>query len=95
MQEAFDVVEEKFGGIDVVFNTAVIMLLSSIAELNSAELCKMHRTIISRTFIISQQAERCVRKGGEIHLFELKNDAIYEKLQLNIKQQKITRTNIE
>ncbi|QUG41877.1 SDR family oxidoreductase [Psychrobacillus sp. INOP01] len=66
MQEAFDIVEEKFGGIDVVINTAGIMLLSSIAELNLADLDKMHRTNIRGTFVISQQAARRVRKGGAI-----------------------------
>lgn len=66
MQEAFDVVEEKLGGIDVVVNTAGIMLLSPIAELNMADLDKMHRTNIRGTFVISQQAARRVRKGGAI-----------------------------
>ncbi|TWE00678.1 3-oxoacyl-[acyl-carrier protein] reductase [Peribacillus frigoritolerans] len=66
MQEAFDIVEEKFGGIDVVINTAGIMLLSSIAEMNLADLDKMHRTNIRGTFVISQQAARRVRKGGAI-----------------------------
>ncbi|QOS88761.1 MULTISPECIES: SDR family oxidoreductase [Peribacillus] len=66
MQEAFDIIEEKFGGIDVVINTAGIMLLSSIAEMNLADLDKMHRTNIRGTFVISQQAARRVRKGGAI-----------------------------
>lgn len=66
MQEAFDVVEEKFGGIDVVINTAGIMLLGPIAEMNLADLDKMHRTNIRGTFVISQQAARRVRKGGAI-----------------------------
>lgn len=66
MQEAFDIVEEKLGGIDVVINTAGIMLLSSIAEMNLADLDKMHRTNIRGTFVISQQAARRVRKGGAI-----------------------------
>ncbi|MEB2494707.1 SDR family oxidoreductase [Peribacillus frigoritolerans] len=66
MHKAFDLVEEKLGGIDVVINTAGIMLLSSIAELNLADLDKMHRTNIRGTFVISQQAARRVRKGGAI-----------------------------
>ncbi|MCM3677070.1 SDR family oxidoreductase [Peribacillus simplex] len=66
MHKAFDIVEEKLGGIDVVINTAGIMLLSSIAELNLADLDKMHRTNIRGTFVISQQAARRVRKGGAI-----------------------------
>lgn len=66
MKKAFDKVEEKFGGIDVVINTAGIMLLSSIIELNIDDLDKMYHTNIRGTFIISQQAARRVRKGGAI-----------------------------
>jgi 3-oxoacyl-[acyl-carrier protein] reductase len=66
MKEAFDRVEEKFGGIDVVINTAGIMLLSSITEMNLDDLDKMYRTNIRGSFIISQQAARRVRKGGAI-----------------------------
>ncbi|MFF5818055.1 SDR family oxidoreductase [Lysinibacillus capsici] len=66
MQKAFDIIEEKFGGIDVVINTAGIMLLGSIAELNLTDLDKMHRTNIRGAFVISQQAARRVRKGGAI-----------------------------
>ncbi|MEQ6049073.1 SDR family oxidoreductase [Lysinibacillus capsici] len=66
MKKAFDKVEEKFGGIDVVINTAGIMLLSSIIELNLDDLDKMYHTNIRGTFIISQQAARRVRKGGAI-----------------------------
>lgn len=66
MKKAFDKVEEKFGGIDVVINTAGIMLLSSIIELNLDDLDKMCHTNIRGTFIISQQAARRVRKGGAI-----------------------------
>lgn len=66
MKKAFDKVEEKFGGIDVVINTAGIMLLSSIIELNLDDLDKMYHANIRGTFIISQQAARRVRKGGAI-----------------------------
>lgn len=66
MEEAFNIVEEKFGGIDVVINTAGIMILSSIAEANLDDLDKMYRTNIRGTFVISQQAARRVRQGGAI-----------------------------
>lgn len=66
MNEAFDIIEDKFGGIDVVINTAGIMLLSSIAEMNLDDLDKMYRTNIRGSFVISQQAARRVRKGGAI-----------------------------
>lgn len=66
MQEVFDTVEERLGGIDVVINTAGIMLLSTIEEMNLADLDKIYRTNIRGTFVISQQAARRVRKGGAI-----------------------------
>ena len=66
MQEAFEIVEERLGGIDIVINTAGIMLLSPISEMNLADLDKMYRTNIRGTFVIAQQAARRVRKGGTI-----------------------------
>ncbi|MGE1130706.1 SDR family oxidoreductase [Bacillus wiedmannii] len=66
MQEVFDIVEGKWGGIDAVINTAGIMLLSSITDMNLADLDKMYRTNIRGAFVISQQAARRVRKGGAI-----------------------------
>lgn len=66
MNMAFDQVETAFGGIDVVINTAGIMLLSPIADLNLNDLDKMHRTNIRGTFVISQLAAQRVRRGGSI-----------------------------
>src|ERR1022692_598049 len=66
MQGAFDQVEAAFGGIDVVVNTAGIMILSPIATLNLGDLDRMHRTNIRGTFVVSQQAARRVRAGGAI-----------------------------
>jgi len=66
MSAAFDAVEAEFGGIDVVVNTAGIMLLSPIATLNLDDLDRMHRTNIRGTFVVSQQAARRVREGGAI-----------------------------
>jgi 3-oxoacyl-[acyl-carrier protein] reductase len=66
MSAAFDAVEREFGGIDVVVNTAGIMLLSPIATLNLDDLDRMHRTNIRGTFVVSQQAARRVRGGGAI-----------------------------
>ncbi|MEV5546620.1 SDR family oxidoreductase [Streptomyces sp. NPDC052309] len=66
MAEAFDAVEREFGGIDVVVNTAGIMLLSPIATLDLDDLDRMHRTNIRGTFVVSQQAARRVRAGGAI-----------------------------
>jgi 3-oxoacyl-[acyl-carrier protein] reductase len=66
MQTAFDQVEADFGGIDVVVNTAGIMILAPIATLDLDDLDRMHRTNIRGTFVVSQQAARRVRAGGAI-----------------------------
>ncbi len=63
---AFDQVEKAFGSIDVVINTAGIMLLSPIAELDLNDLDRMHRTNIRGTFVVSQLAAQRVNKGGAI-----------------------------
>jgi len=66
MDAGFGAVEVAFGGIDVVVNTAGVMLLSPIATLDLDDLDRMHRTNIRGTFVISQQAARRVRAGGAI-----------------------------
>ena len=62
----FDQVEAEFGGVDVVVNTAGIMLLSPLAELNLDDFDRMHRTNVRGTFVVGQQAARRVRTGGAI-----------------------------
>lgn len=62
----FDHAEETYGGVDVVVNTAGIMLLESLAELDLADFDRMHRTNVRGAFVISQQAARRVREGGAI-----------------------------
>lgn len=66
MRAAFDTTEAAFGGIDVVVNTAGIMILSPIATLNLDDLDRMHRTNIRGTFVVSQQAALRVTAGGAI-----------------------------
>ncbi|MFJ8486890.1 SDR family oxidoreductase [Streptomyces sp. NPDC094038] len=66
MSAAFDAVESAFGGIDVVVNTAGVMILSPVATFDLADLDRMHRTNIRGTFVVSQQAARRVRPGGAI-----------------------------
>jgi 3-oxoacyl-[acyl-carrier protein] reductase len=66
MAAAFDATEAAFGGIDVVVNTAGIMLLSPIATLDLADLDRMHRTNIRGTFVVSQLAANRIRPGGAI-----------------------------
>jgi 3-oxoacyl-[acyl-carrier protein] reductase len=62
----FGQVEAEFGGGDVVVNTAGIMLLSPLTELNLDDFDRMHRTNVRGTFVVSQQAARRVRAGGAI-----------------------------
>lgn len=66
MAAAFDAVEQEFGGVDVVVNTAGIMLLGPLAEFDLDALDRMHRTNIRGTFVVAQQSARRVRTGGAI-----------------------------
>jgi 3-oxoacyl-[acyl-carrier protein] reductase len=66
MIAAFDAVEAAFGGIDVVINTAGIMILSTVEALDLDDLDRMHRTNIRGTFVVAQQAARRLRAGGAI-----------------------------
>lgn len=66
MAAAFDQTEQAFGGIDVVVNTAGLMLLGPLATFDLDDLDRMHRTNIRGTFVVSQQAARRVRNGGAI-----------------------------
>ncbi|WP_040801266.1 SDR family oxidoreductase [Nocardia higoensis] len=66
MANAFDVAEAEFGGIDVVVNTAGIMVLSPVASLDLADLDRMHRTNIRGAFVISQLAANRLRRGGAL-----------------------------
>ncbi|MCO5972802.1 SDR family oxidoreductase [Actinoallomurus soli] len=62
----FEAAESAFGGVDVVINTAGIMLLSPLAELDLAVLDRMHRINIRGTFVVGREAARRVRSGGAI-----------------------------
>lgn len=66
MAAAFDAVEAAFGGIDVVINTAGIMILATVESLDLDDLDRMHRTNIRGTFVVAQQAARRLRAGGAI-----------------------------
>jgi 3-oxoacyl-[acyl-carrier protein] reductase len=63
---AFDEVEEAWGGVDVVVNSAGLMILKPVVDFDLADLDRMHRTNIRGTFVVSQQAARRVRSGGAI-----------------------------
>ncbi len=62
----FEAAESTFGGVDVVVNTAGIMLLSPLAELDLDVLDRMHRINIRGTFLVNREAARRVRPGGAI-----------------------------
>ena len=66
VQTIFDALESAFGRIDVVVNTAGIMLLSPLAELDLDDFDRMHRANVRGTFVVSQQAARRIRAGGAI-----------------------------
>jgi 3-oxoacyl-[acyl-carrier protein] reductase len=62
----FDEVQRRYGGVDVVVNTAGIMLLSPLADLSFDDLDRMHRINIRGTFVVDQQAARRLRRGGAL-----------------------------
>jgi len=66
MIDVFETVEQAFGGIDVVVNTAGVMTLGPIAEYSLDDFDKLIRTNVRGTFVVSQQAARRVREGGAI-----------------------------
>ena len=62
----FDETERHFGGVDVVVNTAGIMLLSPLVDLDLADFDRMHHTNVRGTFVVSQEAARRLRPGGAL-----------------------------
>lgn len=66
MDELFDTVQDRFGGIDVVVNTAGIMLLAPLAEMELDAFDRMHRVNVRGTFVVSQLAARRLCTGGAL-----------------------------
>jgi 3-oxoacyl-[acyl-carrier protein] reductase len=66
MSAAFDEIESTFGGIDVVVNTAGIMILKRLVDYDLDDLDRLHRTNIRGTFVVAQQAARRLRSGGAL-----------------------------
>jgi 3-oxoacyl-[acyl-carrier protein] reductase len=66
MASLFDAAEEHFGGIDVVVNTAGIMLLAPLAEMDLEAFDRMHRVNVRGTFVVSQLVARRLRRGGAL-----------------------------
>ncbi|MGI5500576.1 SDR family oxidoreductase [Lentzea sp. CA-135723] len=66
MAAAFQLAEDTFGGVDVVVNSAGIMPLGTVADMDLDTFDKIMRTNARGTFIIGQQAARRLRDGGAI-----------------------------
>lgn len=66
MGKVFADTADRFGGVDVVVNTAGIMPLAPIAEMDLETFDRIQRTNLRGTFITSQLAARQVRAGGAI-----------------------------
>ncbi|HEY4202757.1 MAG TPA: SDR family oxidoreductase [Devosiaceae bacterium] len=62
----FDAATAEFGGVDVVVNSAGIMILGPLVDFKLDDLDRMHRTNIRGAFVVNQQAARRVRSGGAI-----------------------------
>ncbi|MFC1414367.1 SDR family oxidoreductase [Streptacidiphilus sp. N1-12] len=62
----FDLVEQTFGGVDVVVHAAGRMDLAPLAQLDLDVLDQLHRTNVRGTFVVDQQAVRRLRSGGAL-----------------------------
>ncbi|NGY64505.1 SDR family oxidoreductase [Lentzea sp. NEAU-D13] len=63
---AFDLAVETFGGVDVVVNSAGIMPLGTVADMDLEVFDRIMRTNARGTFVVSQQAARRLRNGGAL-----------------------------
>jgi len=66
MAALFDTATARFGGVDVVVNTAGIMPLAPIAQMDLDTFDRIQRVNVRGTFVIDQLAARHVRNGGAI-----------------------------
>jgi 3-oxoacyl-[acyl-carrier protein] reductase len=66
MAELFEETQRRFGGVDVVVNTAGIMLLAPVAELDLADVDRMLRTNVRGTLVVSRLSARHLRPGGAL-----------------------------
>jgi 3-oxoacyl-[acyl-carrier protein] reductase len=66
VSKLFDTTEESFGGVDVVVNSAGIMLLAPLSDLDLADFDRMHRINLRGTFVVNREAARRLRTGGAI-----------------------------
>jgi len=66
MAQLFEAATTRFGGVDVVVNTAGIMPLAPIAEMDLDTFDLVQRVNVRGTFVVDQLAARQVREGGAI-----------------------------
>lgn len=66
MAALFDTATKEFGGVDVVVNTAGIMPLAPIAEMDLETFDRIQRVNLRGSFIVSQLAARHLRAGGAL-----------------------------
>lgn len=66
LSAAFDLAVETFGGVDVVVNSAGIMPLGTVADMELEVFDRIMRTNARGTFVVSQQAARKLRNGGAL-----------------------------
>lgn len=66
MTKVFDAAENEFGGVDVVVNSAGIMIPGTIADTDVADLDQMYRTNIRGTFVVCQLAANRIHSGGSV-----------------------------
>jgi 3-oxoacyl-[acyl-carrier protein] reductase len=66
VQALFDAVEARFGGIDVVVNSAGVMQLAPIAASDDAQFERMVAINLKGSFNAMREAARRVRDGGRI-----------------------------
>jgi 3-oxoacyl-[acyl-carrier protein] reductase len=62
----FQQAEEVFGTVDVVVNSAEIVVCGSISELMPEEFAQMHRTNVLGAFVVGRHAARRLRSGGAL-----------------------------
>lgn len=66
MAALFGTATQRFGGVDIVVNTAGIMPLAPIAQMDLETFDRIQRVNVRGTFVIDQLAARQVRNGGAI-----------------------------
>jgi 3-oxoacyl-[acyl-carrier protein] reductase len=66
VERLFDTVDEAFGRLDVVVNTAGIMILSPVVDIAFDDVERMLATNLLGAFAVSREAARRLRDGGAL-----------------------------